>query len=153
MNQFTAKQKLFHNLQADVYARLGVSKIQGIGVMAIRPIPKGINPFKSVDDQCQNDQLVHLSTDDIKELNPRVRKLLKDFFFKHPVTGQYGVHAKGLNAMDISFYMNHSDNPNIELVSVPGCPFYEFRTRRKIKSNEELTFDYRGSNGLGRQSH
>src|SRR3989304_5515417 len=146
MSLNSQKQQLLDNLHNDIYTRLGVSKIQGIGVMAIRPIPKGIDPFKGPS-TCQNDHVIHLSEAEIADLHPRVKKLLKDFFFKNR-DGHYGVHVQGLNEMDVSFYMNHSDEPNIELVSVPGCPFYEFRTSRRIKVGEELTFDYRGSNGL-----
>lgn len=145
------KRHLLNNLKHDVYARLGISKIPnaGIGVIAIRPIPKGINPFRSTFDDCSMDQVVSLNENDLKHLTPKVRTYLKDFFFKNPETGLYTVSVGGLNAMDISYYLNHSDQPNIELVAQVGCPFYEFRTRRKIKTGEELTFDYAGANGLG----
>ena len=148
----TKRRKLLDNLKKDVYCRLGISKIPnaGIGILAIKPIPKGTNPFQTVDDDCREDQLVYLSEVDLKSLNPQVRKYLRDFFLSNDKNGLYAVSQKGLNAMDVSFYLNHSDRPNIELVAKPGCPFYEFQTKRRIKSGEELTFDYQGANGLGK---
>ncbi len=42
------KEELIKHLKNDVYCRLGVSKISGIGVIAIKDIPKGTNPFRSL---------------------------------------------------------------------------------------------------------
>ena len=41
------KNALFEHLQHEVYCRLGVSPLHGIGVFALRAIPKGVNPLKS----------------------------------------------------------------------------------------------------------
>ena len=41
------KKALLHHLQEEVYCHLGVSKIAGIGVFALRQIPKGIDPLRS----------------------------------------------------------------------------------------------------------
>ena len=43
---YMSKNKLLKHLQNDIYCRLDVSKIAGIGVFAIKTIPKGVNPFK-----------------------------------------------------------------------------------------------------------
>ena len=145
----TDKQKLLDNLRNDVYCRLGVSNIQGVGVFAIKPIPADIDPFKAVDDSCYDERTVVLTAREVQALPTRVRTLIKDFFFKNPDTDTYGVYYKGPNKMDVSYYLNHSDDPNIRLEAVDGCPFYEFRTARKIKIGEELTFDYGGNNELG----
>ena len=40
------ERKIIHNLRNNVYCRISRSKIHGVGVIAIKDIPKGINPFK-----------------------------------------------------------------------------------------------------------
>jgi hypothetical protein len=41
------KAALLKHLQQEVYCRLGISPLHGIGVFALRAIPKGVNPLKS----------------------------------------------------------------------------------------------------------
>jgi hypothetical protein len=36
------KSRVLEHLQTEVYCRLGISKVHGIGVFAIRSIPKGL---------------------------------------------------------------------------------------------------------------
>ena len=79
-----AKQELLDNLKNQVFCRLDVSDIAGIGVRAIRPIPAGIDPFQAAGYSCQSDQVVQLTKEDLSELHPRVRKLVKDFFLQNP---------------------------------------------------------------------
>lgn len=43
-----SKQKLLKHLENDIYCRIGVSKISGVGVIAIKDIPSGTNPFKTL---------------------------------------------------------------------------------------------------------
>jgi len=42
------KARILKHLQTEVYCRLGVSPIHGIGVFAIRDIPKGTQPLVSL---------------------------------------------------------------------------------------------------------
>ena len=42
------KTRILKHLQTEVYCRLGVSPIHGIGVFAIRDIPKGTHPLVSL---------------------------------------------------------------------------------------------------------
>ena len=51
--------------------------------------------------------------------------------------------ASGPNNINISFYMNHSDDPNISMVEVKGKPYLEFITNRNILEGEELTINYK----------
>ena len=41
------KKAILDHLVQEVFCRLGVSPLHGIGVFAIRPIAKGLNPLKS----------------------------------------------------------------------------------------------------------
>ena len=42
------KKMLLKHLSQEVYCRLGVSPINGVGVFAIRAIPKGIEPLRAM---------------------------------------------------------------------------------------------------------
>jgi hypothetical protein len=42
------KSIVLEHLQKEVYCRLGISKVHGIGVFAIRSIPKGTKPLVSL---------------------------------------------------------------------------------------------------------
>ena len=131
------KKQLIHNLLHDVYCRIGVSKVAGIGVIAIKVIPEDTDPFKTPR-PLQYKPIV-LSDEDVKNLNPNVRKMLRDFC-KNGDT--YDCPLNGLNSIDISFYMNHSNTPNIQIVD-DGGEFLGFRALRKIEVGEELLIDYR----------
>lgn len=126
------KKEILKNLE-NTYCRLRPSKIKGVGVFAIRDIPKGINPFCGV--QKRKWQTVKMS--DLKCLDKSTTKMVNDF---------YGINGKdefiladcGLNGMDISFFMNTSKIPNIGTID-GGENFFSIR---KIKKGEELTVSY-----------
>ena len=42
-----SEKKLIDHLNKEVYCKLGVSPVHGIGVFAVRDIPKGIHPLRS----------------------------------------------------------------------------------------------------------
>ena len=56
----------------------------------------------------------------------------------------YGINATGPVKMDVSWYLNHSETPNVETVEaeVEG-QFSSYRTTRLIHAGEELVTDYR----------
>jgi SET domain-containing protein len=45
-------------------------------------------------------------------------------------------------AMDMSWFVNHGAEPNLEFARVPGQDFNVFRTIRHVRAGEELTYDY-----------
>ncbi len=134
---------LLKNLKQDTYCRIGQSKIHGIGILAIRNVPKGVNPFRLTDSECINHRLVKLSANDVAGLPIGAKKLIHDFIAKDTDDGSYFVPYLGMNSLDISFYMNHSEDNNVDIVSA-DCDFLEFRTNRLIKKGEELTINYVG---------
>lgn len=134
------KANLIKHLQNDIYCRIGVSKINGVGVIAIRDIPKGTNPFKNLSNE--KEKVIKLDKDDLKNVNEDVVKLLGDFFGSNNNT-KFDVLCSGPNDINISFYMNHSDNPNVDIVDNNNDNEYlGFITNRLIKKNEELTINY-----------
>jgi SET domain-containing protein len=140
------KSRLLRHLRHDVYARVGVSKVAGVGVIAVRDIPKGVNPFKTLSKK--DDPVIELMDKDLEHVNPKVKKIVDDFFGNMSV-GEKGVKLKrydvlstGPNDINLSFYMNHSDRPNIEIVD-KGEEYLSFVAKRKIHKGEELFIDYR----------
>lgn len=126
------KQQLLKNLTKDIYCKIGKSKIHGVGVIAIRDIPKGTNPFIG----SPQDKYITFSEKELKNLPPEIKKMVSDFFI---FDGKYFlVPAFGLNSINISYFMNHSKTPNIQ-TDKTGENCY---TMQDIKKGEELTINY-----------
>jgi len=135
-----SKNKLLDHLQNDIYCRLDVSKIAGIGVFAIKIISKGVNPFKIL--AKDNDKIIELDDNDIKNLDKNVKKIINDFFGQGDKIKRYDVLASGPNNLNISYYLNHSNKPNLDIIEIEGSNYLGFVTNRIIKEGEELTIDY-----------
>jgi hypothetical protein len=112
-----------------VYVRLKPSHIHGIGVFAIRDIPKGTCVFGDDDDA-----MVWVKASAVKRLGVDVRKLYEDFCVLK--NGKYGC-PKSFNLLTVAWYLNHSKKPNMVCDKE-----YNFHSSRKIKRGEELTVDY-----------
>jgi uncharacterized protein len=113
-----------------VYTRLGPSKIHGVGVFAIKQIPKGAYVFPSDDEP-----IVWVQKKRIKNLPKAVRDLYDDFCI---IKGsKYGC-PRNFDSLTPAWYLNHSTNPN-----VAADQKVRFYTLRDIKKGEELTVDYR----------
>lgn len=118
----------------DVWCRLAVTA-HGVGVVAIRPIPKGTDPFKRCDpfgDVLELSQAELDASDAPKE----AKQLVRDFCALQD--GVYFVPDYGIDAIDKSYFLNHSDKPNM----VTKDDGEVFVTARRIKKGEELVADY-----------
>ena len=116
---------------AGVYTRLRPSNIDpgGVGVFAIRDIKKGTYLFEP-----DADDMVWILLAEIAQLPPEIKRMYTDFAVKH--NGSYGCPVN-LNKLTISWYLNHSDRPNV------GCDTeYKFYALRDIAQGEELSTDY-----------
>ena len=125
------KARILKHLETEVYCRLGVSPIHGIGVFAIRDIPKGTQPLVSL----LKIKEFSFSKKVIKKLPSSVQKEVRMFCYYNK--DEYLIPSIGLNAMNMAFYMNHSKNPNIKYLKNNTL-----LSLRKIKAGEELFFDY-----------
>ncbi|MEN9712456.1 MAG: hypothetical protein RLY90_717 [Pseudomonadota bacterium] len=131
-----SKKFLLDHLKNDVYCRLGVSKIAGVGVFAIRDIPAGVNPLKS----WLPSQEVDIDKAELKKLPTSVREQVEMFCYYDDK--KVSIPVIGLNSMNMAIYLNHSKTPNLK-----------FKRNGKlvalhdIKKNEELTIDYDKSFG------
>jgi SET domain-containing protein len=112
-----------------VYARLRSSRIHGVGVVAIRDIPKGTPVFAEDDED-----ILWIEKKDIGEVPPAIRELYEDFCVAKG--DKYGC-PKDFDKLTVAWYLNHSDEPN-----VVADENYRFYALRDIKAGEELTADY-----------
>jgi SET domain-containing protein len=126
------KRQLLASLN-DVYTRLGNGS-HGIGVFAVRAIPKGTDPFKRCDPA---GSVIRISKEELAAARaPReVKRMLKDFCALDK--GAYHVPDYGIDAIDKSYYLNHSSRPN--MTTKDGDTFVALRN---IKKGEELTVNY-----------
>lgn len=113
-----------------VYARIGRSRVHGVGVIAIRDVPRGTYLFRGEDER-----VVWLARADVRRLPPAARALYEDFGM---VSGDRIGVPPSLNRLSVGWYVNHSARPNIE-ADDDG----RFFALRRIRAGEELTADYR----------
>jgi hypothetical protein len=118
-----------------VYVRLGLSRINGIGVFAIRNIPKNTNIFA-------NDRIeiiwVRRSDLDWENLSPAHRALYNDFGIARGEAIGCPVNFHNLTP---GWYLNEpvaGSAPNVRVDSA-----LNFFADRNIMENEELTVRYR----------
>ena len=70
---------LLNRVLRDYYCRLQPSKIHGIGVFAVRDIPKGRNLFKTLP-KYTNFGYVLITDDELDALSPRHSELIRSLF-------------------------------------------------------------------------
>ncbi len=128
------KKQFLHSLQ-DVYCRLAPTK-HGVGVVAIRSIPKGTDPFKNCDPW--GDVITFSEKELAAARAPKeAKKLVRDLLVFQD--GLYYAPNYSIDAIDKSYFLNHSRTPNM-IVKNNG---ENFVTARRIRKGEELTSDYR----------
>jgi SET domain-containing protein len=113
-----------------VYARIGPSRIHGVGVRAIRDIPAGTLVFLG-----ESERIVWMKRAEVRRMPTAIRALYEDFGM---VDGEHIGVPPTLNMLSVGWYVNHSDRPNVE-AGDDG----RFRALRRIRKGEELTADYR----------
>ena len=120
------------------YVRLRPSKLHGVGVFAIREIPRETNLFP--DDP---GGLRELDPGFLENEDPEIRQLYDDFCVLSD--GKWYGPAT-FNNLTVGWYINHSANPNVTCDSD-----FNFITLRCIQKGEELTVDYRTYSDRGRE--
>src|SRR5579862_1884186 len=112
-----------------VFVRLRPSRIHGVGVFAIRNIPKGTYIFGG-----DNSEMRWVKTSVTNHLDEEVKNLYRDFCVSR--NGKYGCPTN-FNLLTPAWYLNQSKKPN-----VAADKNYDFYSTRRIKKGEELTVDY-----------
>ena len=130
------KKELILKKLKKTYCRLQPSMISGVGVFAIRDIPQGINPFQGA----QEPEWIEFSVEELKNLDKEIKKMIDDFYVIEK-DGSVYIPECALDNMDVSFYVNHSTNPNLKKID-DGDECLIMITQRKIKKGKELTIGY-----------
>lgn len=125
------KEETLHSLKNN-NCRIKPSLIGGVGVLAIRDIKKGAELFIGA----RNKKLCRIKPSELKGVDKETMDMIKGFFVRDS-KGYYLIPEGGLDDINIAFFMNHSNKPNV--VSDQGDSFF---AARKIKKGEELTVDY-----------
>ncbi|MEK0431840.1 MAG: hypothetical protein RLY60_1884 [Pseudomonadota bacterium] len=125
------KKKIIQHLETEVFCKLGVSPIHGIGVFAVRPIPKGVNPLRSYIRMREID----VPKKDIKHLPKGVRSQIDMFCYYNRKT--VSIPVNGLNSFDLAVYLNHSKQPNLRFKKNGAL-----ESLKAIDQGEELFIDY-----------
>ncbi len=134
------KQKLLtgiqflKDLENNSFTRLAPCT-HGVGVIAIRKIPKDTDPFHGVLDFKFHKIRVEKILGD-PNLVEGVKKLVRDMCPE--VDGYYYVPSYSINEIGIGYYLNHSSNPNMGEKNGGE----DFMALRDIEIGEELTVDY-----------
>ena len=115
------------------YARIAPSKY-GVGVVAIRDIPKGTDPFMGPRKQ----KWFRANMKDFKHADREIIKMIDDFYIVQK-NGDVWVNEDGLNGLHLRWFLNHSTKPNLFTTDEA----LSFKAIRKIKKGEPLTYDYR----------
>lgn len=130
------KADILRDLTHNVYCRIKPSAMHGVGVFAIKLIPKGTNPFQTI--RPDDVPSVHIAKDKIFEnpdIDDEVKHMVRDFHTLR--NGTVELPAMGMNELNISYFMNTSKRPNIGTKTGE-----EFFALRDIGKGEELTVDY-----------
>lgn len=126
------KEKLLRELQEDTYVMLKPSPVEGIGVFAIRDIPKGCRTIFSAG----IGEWVKLSFEEVEKLPAHARNLVETYCLYDDEN--YFVPGYGFKMMDMVLYLNHSSQFNITSVNDGE----QFEALRDIKTGEELLLNY-----------
>jgi SET domain-containing protein len=119
-----AKSSLPHS---NVYTRLKPSAIHGVGVFAIRNIPKETHLFDG------NEEITWVDERQIAHLPQSLRQMYEDFCIIKD--GRYGCPLN-FNSLTMGWYLNDSSTPNVVVDEN-----YNMYAARDIAEGEELTID------------
>ena len=97
--------RVIHNIKENTWARIKPSRIHGVGVFSIRNIKAGTSIFPET-----NTHFEFITWNQLGHVTPAVRRMIHDFF----VDNEFGFWCPNhsLNQLNISFYLNHSLDPN-----------------------------------------
>jgi SET domain-containing protein len=128
------KEELLNELAGNTWVMIKPSPIEGIGVFALRDIPKGCRDMFGKPDDAG--EWITVSKNEIEALPAHAQLLVGNYCLYD--AANYFVPAQGFKKIDISLFLNHADEPNI--ISVNEGDYFE--TTRDIKEGEELVIDY-----------
>lgn len=125
-----AKDEQINDLNMSVKVRIGVSKIEGVGVIALTKIRKGEKCYCIPD--LKRDRWYNISWGSLGKLFPHVEKIIKDQW-PSIINGSH-FRSPNYTAWPILF-MNHSNSPNYDIKTDTAL--------EDIDAGSELLEDYR----------
>jgi SET domain-containing protein len=126
------KEQLLHELNHQTWVMIKPSPIHGIGVFAVRDIPKGTRGIFSNG----IGGWIELTHEEVEALPGHSKYLIHTYCLFDEE--KYFVPDYGFKIMDLSLYLNHDENSNI--ISLHHGE--DFETKRDIASGEELLINY-----------
>lgn len=126
------KEALLAELTNNTYVMIKPSPIEGIGVFAIRNIPKGTRGIFSKG----IGNWIEVPKQEVAALPEHARLLVENYCLYDEE--HYFIADYGFKVMDLVNFLNHSDHPN--LISLNDGE--DFETTRDIACGEELLIDY-----------
>ena len=128
------KTELLAELGNNTWVMLKPSSIEGVGVFAITTIPKGCRDMFGKPDAAED--WITISKKEMETLPEHAQFVVGNYCLYDDEN--YFVPAQGFKKMDVSLFLNHSDNPNI--ISINDGEYFE--AVREIHAGEELVIDY-----------
>jgi SET domain-containing protein len=129
-----SKEELLQELSINTYVMLKPSNIAGIGVFAIKDIPKGCRNMFSPPDAPED--WITVTKKEIENLPLHAQQVVGNYCLFDEEN--YYLPANGFKKIDVSLFLNHADVPNI--ASINDGDYFEAIT--DIKAGEELLIDY-----------
>ncbi len=126
------KEQLLQELAVETYATLKPSPVHGIGVFAIRDIPKGCRDFFSK----KQIEWIKIPITEVDQLPNHSRNLVETYCVYDQEN--YFVPNYGFKIVDMVNYLNHSSSPNV--ISINHGEYFE--ATADILSGTELLVDY-----------
>ncbi len=126
------KEELLKELSEETYITIKPSPVHGIGVFALRDIPRGCKTIFS-----RNvGEWIRVPIADIDNLPDHSRNLVETYCLYDET--HYYLPDYGFKVMDLVNYLNHSSTPNV--MSVNDGEYFE--SVRDISAGEELLVNY-----------
>lgn len=129
------KETLLTELISNTYVMIKSSPIEGIGVFAIRDIPKGCRSMFSPPEK-EKEEWLKIPRPEIDLLPAHSKQLIETYCLYDDEN--YFVPEYGFKKMDLVNFLNHSNTPNV--ISINEGEFFE--ALRNIPTGEELLADY-----------
>jgi SET domain-containing protein len=126
------KDILLQQLRSHTYVMIKPSPLHGIGVFAIRTIPKGT---KNIFSEGMG-EWIQVSKQEVESLP----QFSKDLIENHCLFDEdhYFIPEYGFKLVDLVIYLNHSEIPNVRSLNEGE----QFEALRDIQEGEELLVDY-----------
>jgi len=126
------KEALLKQLAESTYVMIKASPVHGIGVFAIRDIPRGTQDIFSQG----VGEWIEVSKEEVEALPKHSRDLVENHCLFDEKS--YFIPDYGFKLVDLVIYLNHSNTPNV--ISINDGE--RFEAIRDIACGEELFVDY-----------